>query len=123
MAAVLLCQGQGGKKQSQQNQILLRASELFAQSIPRELPGLLLTRSHTGTAVGSFPCPWGLGKGGVLLRRVSPSRSRALVAPLGYPRLAQGRRAGGCGHRSQGCTASSSSQPSPVIPLLLGNFK
>lgn len=40
------------------------ASELLAQSITRELPGLLLTHSHTGTAAGSFPCPWGFGKGG-----------------------------------------------------------
>lgn len=53
-----------GKEQSQQNKILLRAPESFAQSITRELPGLSLAHSHTGTAVGSFPCPWGFVKGG-----------------------------------------------------------
>lgn len=56
--------GSGGKEQSQKTKILLRASELLAQSITCELPGLLLTHPHTGTAAGSFPCPWGFLKGG-----------------------------------------------------------
>lgn len=93
MAAALLWQGQGGKKQSQQSKILLRASELFAQSITRELPGLLLTRSHTGAAVGSFPCPWGFVRGGSAERSL-PKQEQSSCSPTGVPRACTGQESG-----------------------------
>lgn len=61
MAAVLLCQGQGGRNKANKTKscweplsCLHRASPVSSQ----------VCYSHMGAAVGSFPCPWGFVKGG-----------------------------------------------------------
>lgn len=132
MAAALLLQGQRGRNET-------RKRKSCCEPL-RCLHGVLSTRfqvryspAPTLELVGTASCARGALEGGFCWEGSPQAGAELLTVLTVSPGVAEGSglcpRAGRgagiccCSSRAGGCLAASSSQPSAVISLLLGNFK